>query len=169
MFVDPYEKICSHVDFVFGDGISSVLADNLGIEYSKKTGKIKSFSIDNRLIGTFRTDGGIALTIFGATLFIKHKQFLEHCIVPIDDAIPFVSEGRSLFVKHVLHCGLSVRCGSEVAVIDKNQSILAVGRSLFSHSYYAQIANENAVKSNDLSQIRGIGVKIREGIKSRST
>jgi uncharacterized protein with predicted RNA binding PUA domain len=168
LFVNPYEKICSHVDFVFGAGISSILSENLDIEYSKKTGKIKSFSIDGNLVGTFRTDGGIALTIYGANLFLEHKRFLEHCLVPIEDAIPFVSEGRSLFVKHVLHCGLSVKCGSEVAIIDKNQSILAVGRSLFSSGYYAQMANEHALKSHGASHLRGIGVKIREGIKSRS-
>ena len=169
LFVNPYEKICSHVDFVFGNGISSILPENLDIEYSKKTGKIKSFSIDDKLIGTFRTDGGIALTIYGANVLLEHKQFLEHCIVPLEDAIPFVSEGRSLFVKHVLHCGSSVKCGSEVAVIDNNQSILAVGRSLFSSGYYAQMTNEHALKSHSASQLRGIGVKIREGIKSRST
>lgn len=146
-----------------------MLSDNIDIEYSKKTGKIKSFSIDDKLIGTFRTDGGIALTIFGATLFLEHKQFLQHCIVPTEDAIPFVSEGRSLFIKHVSHCGLSVSCGSEVAIIDQNQSILAVGRSLFSCIYFTQMANEHSVKSNGALQIRGIAVKIREGIKSRST
>lgn len=169
LFVNPYEKIRSHVDFIFGPGTSSLLSENLEIEYSKKTGKIKSFSMNEKLIGTFRSDGGIALTIFGARLFIRHKPFLQHCIVPVQDAIPFVSEGRSLFVKHVSHCGSCVRCGSEVAIIDSNQSILAVGRSLFSSSYFAQMANEQSRKSNGILQIRGIGVKIREGIKSRST
>jgi len=169
LFVNPYQKICSHVDFVFGGGISSTLSDNIDIEFSKKTGKIKSFSIDGKLIGTFRTDGGIALTIYGANLFIRDKQFLENCIIPIEDAIPFVSEGRSLFVKHVFHCGSNVKCGSDVAIIDKDQSVLAVGRSLFPYSYYVQTGNEGDSSLNGLSQIRGIGVKIREGIKSRST
>ena len=170
LFVNPYQKICSHVDFVFGNGISSLLSPDLDIEYSRKTGKIKSFSIDNKLVGTFRTDGGIALTIYGATLFLKHPQFLENCVTPIEDAIPFVSEGRSLFVKHVLCCGSNVKSGSDVAVIDKNQSVLAVGRSLFPSTYYSQILKDNQVAVfQGESQIRGIGVRIREGIKSRST
>ncbi|HKR72915.1 MAG TPA: PUA domain-containing protein [Candidatus Nitrosocosmicus sp.] len=168
LFVNPYQKICSHVDFVFGNGISSSLSGNIDIEYSKKTGKIKSFSIDGKLVGTFRTDGGIALTIYGATLLLRDKQFLENCIIPIEDAIPFVSEGRSLFVKHVLHCGSNVKCGSDVAIIDKNQSILAVGRSLLPFGYYSQGGKEWDLSSNRRSQIRGIGVKIREGIKSRT-
>lgn len=157
------------MDFVFGGGIGSSLSENIEIQYSKKTGKIKSFSIDGKLVGTFRTDGGIALTIYGATLFLKDKQFHKNCIIPVEDAIPFVSEGRSLFVKHVLHCGSNVNCGSDVAVIDRDKTVLAVGRSLLSYSYYAQAGNERDSRSNGLPQIRGIGVKIREGIKSRST
>ena len=168
LFLDPYQKICSHVDFLFGRDTSSILPNDLELEYSRKTGKIKSFSINGKLIGTFRTDGGIALTINGANLFLKQKEYLSNCVIPIEDAIPFVSEGRSLFVKHVLRCGENVRSGSDVAVIDKNQSVLAVGRSLLPFSYYSQSLDDIANHPRD-SLIRGIGVKIREGIKSRST
>lgn len=145
-----------------------MLPKDLELEYSRKTGKIKSFSIDGKLIGTFRTDGGIALTIDGAKLFLKQKGYQSNCVVPIEDAIPFVSEGRSLFVKHVLKCGENVKSGSDVAVVDKNESVLAVGRSLLPFSYYLQSLDDIA-DHNRGSLIRGIGVKIREGIKSRST
>lgn len=156
------------MDFLFGRDISSILPKDLELEYSRKTGKIKSFSLDGKLIGTFRTDGGIALTINGANLFLKQKGYLSNCVIPIEDAIPFVSEGRSLFVKHVLRCGENVRSGSDVAVIDKNESVLAVGRSLLPFSYYSQSIDDIANHQRS-SMIRGIGVKIREGIKSRST
>ena len=156
------------MDFLFGRDTSSILPNDLELEYSRKTGKIKSFSINGKLIGTFRTDGGIALTINGANLFLKQKEYLSNCVIPIEDAVPFVSEGRSLFVKHVLRCGANVRSGSDVAVIDKNQSVLAVGRSLLPFSYYSQSLDDIANHPRD-SHIRGIGVKIREGIKSRST
>jgi len=156
------------VDFLFGRGISSILPKDLELEYSRKTGKIKSFSIDGILIGTFRTDGGIALTIDGARLFLKQQVYQSNCVVPIEDAIPFVSEGRSLFVKHVLKCGENVKSGSDVAIVDKNQSVLAVGRSLLPFSYYLQ-SLDDITDHNRSSLIRGIGIKIREGIKSRST
>jgi uncharacterized protein with predicted RNA binding PUA domain len=164
LLIDPFQKISSHVNFLFGQGISSVLPADIDVEYSKKTGRIKNFGSSGKLIGTFRTDGGIALTIYGAGLFLKHPNFLFNCIVPIDDAMPFVSEGRSLFVKHVYRCGINVRIGSEVAVINSKQDILAVGRSLFPFSYYHDKNYENS-----RSPLRGVGVKIREGIKSRST
>ena len=165
LLIDPLQKISSHVDFLFGLGTSSVLPlVDIEVEYSKKTGRIKNFGLGGKLIGTFRTDGGVALTIYGAGLLLKHVDFLHNCIIPVDDAIPFVSEGRSLFVKHVYKCGTNVKTGSEVAITDSNHCILAVGRSLFPFSYYHDQNYENS-----RSQLRGVGVKIREGIKSRST
>ena len=71
-------------------------------------------------------------------------------------------------LKHVLKCGENVKCGSDVAVIDKNKSVLAVGRSLLSFSYYLRSIDDIADRNRG-SLIRGIGVKVREGIKSRST
>ena len=165
LLIDPFQKISAHVDFLFGREISSVLPKCMEIEYSKKTGKIKNFGSNGRLIGTFRTDGGIALTIHGADLFLRHKSFASNCIIPVDDAIPFVSEGRSLFVKHVYKCGNNVKNGSDVAITDpRDNRVLAVGRSLFPFSYY-NTRLENPYRS----LLRGVGVKIREGIKSRST
>ncbi len=162
LLLDPNKKISSHVDFLFGRGVSSVLPTHLDMEYSRKTGKIKNFSTDGKLIGTFRTDGGIAITIEGAKLFLRHPNFLSsNCIIPVDDAIPFVMEGRSLFVKHVYRCGINIRCNSEVAVVDNNNNVLAVGRSLFPYSYYLD-------NDSDKTLLKGVGVKIREGIKSRT-
>jgi conserved protein with predicted RNA binding PUA domain len=164
LLIDPFQKISTHVNFLFGREISSVLPKDMGIDYSKKTGKIKSFSSNGKLIGTFRTDGGIALTIHGADLFLKNENFTPNCIIPVDDAIPFVSEGRSLFVKHVYKCGNNVKNGSDVAIIHpKDNHVLAVGRSLFPFSYY-----NTRLENHDRSLLRGVGVKIREGIKSRS-
>jgi uncharacterized protein with predicted RNA binding PUA domain len=171
LYVNPLEKILSSVDFIFGYGVSQVLPSNLEIEFSRRTGKVKSFSFEKNLIGTFRSDGGIALTIYGANLFLKSNVYRNNCIIPIDDAIPFVSEGRSLFVKHVDTCGSNVKCGSDVAIVDKQVKVLAVGRALLSTSYFLQLERENLGTNvdNSPSHVRGIAVKVREGIKSRTS
>mgnify|MGYP003042253200 CR=1 FL=1 len=148
------EKIAYQIDALFGKGVSSVIPKEISFDYSRKTGRIKSFAINNQLIGTLRSDGGIALTILGASIFINNREFKQNCIIPIHDALPFVSEGRSLFCKHVEWFGSNINIGSEVVVIDKNEDVLAVGKSVVSQS-----------------QLRGrkgdVAVKIREGIKSR--
>jgi uncharacterized protein with predicted RNA binding PUA domain len=148
------DKIYCHIDAIFGVGASSFLQEGLQFEHSKKTGRIKNFSIRNQLVGTFRTDGGIALTIFGATELLKNKQFRENCIIPIPEAIPFVSEGRSLFCRHVEWCGSNIRVGSDVAIINKDDIVIATGKALFGY---------NVIKKYR----KGVAVKIREGIKSR--
>jgi uncharacterized protein with predicted RNA binding PUA domain len=124
-------------------------------EFSRRTGRIKNFSIDARLAGTLRTDGGIALTILGAQhLLDNNGQFRENCVAPVQEAVPFVSEGRSLFCRHVEWCGANVKAGSDVAVID-GKKVVAVGAAILPSALMKQYS-------------RGVAVKIREGLKGRT-
>ena len=148
------DKIYCHIDAIFGVGISDILPEEgLQFEYSGRTGRIKNISIGSRLVATLRTDGGLALTLFGASELLKNKQFKENCVIPSDEAVPFVSEGRSLFCKHVEWCGSNVKVGSDVTIVDGVGKVLAVGRALIGFSHMKQYR-------------RGIAVKVREGIKS---
>ena len=156
--LNPRQKITRHIDSLFGNGISSALPiEKIQFEYSKRTGRVKNFSLGNQLIATLRTDGGLALTVFGAQELSKVKHFEQNCIIPTREALPFVSEGRSLFCKHVQWCGSNVRPGSDVAVL-KNDSIrvrvVATGVALFDSSLMKRYE-------------RGVAVRVREGIKRR--
>jgi len=126
-------------------------------EFSRRTGRIKNFSIAGRLAGTLRTDGGIALTIAGAQhLLDKSEGFRENCVASVQEAVPFVSEGRSLFCRHVEWCGSNVRVGSDVAVIDSsNNQVIAVGAAILPAKLMKRYS-------------RGVAVKIREGLKGRT-
>jgi conserved protein with predicted RNA binding PUA domain len=153
--IDAKEKVCRHVDALFGARVSDALPTDIQFEFSRRTGRIKNFSIGGRLAGTLRTDGGIALTIAGAQHFLDHsKQFRESCIAPVQEAMPFVSEGRSLFCRHVEWCGSNVQVGSDVAVIDGSR-VIAVGVAILPAGLMKQYS-------------RGVAVKIREGIKGRT-
>ena len=150
---DQKKKISQHIDILFGINVSKALPDEISWKFSR-TKRLKSFSADGKLIATVRTDGGLALTVYGAHLLIRMENFLQNCILPIDDVIPFVSEGRSLVCKHVRWCGHNIYCGSDTVVIDNNKNIIATGRSLFHHTVINKYSS-------------GVAVKIREGIKSR--
>lgn len=152
--MNPNEKISYHVDALFGKGVSGVLPKELSFSHSRKTGRIKNFGTNGRLIGTLRSDGGIALTIFGASILLTCDNFKHNCIIPNEEAIPFVSEGRSLFCKHVEWFGSNINIGSEAVVIDKIDDVLAVGKSVLSQSQL-------------LGRIGDVAIKVREGIKSR--
>lgn len=153
--IDPREKVCRHIDALFGAGISAVLPQDIGFEFSKRTGRVKNFSLEGKLAATLRTDGGLALTISGAQYFLDNStRFRENCVAPVQEAVPFVSEGRSLFCKHVERCGPNVKARSDVAVIDGDK-VIAVGVSL---------------KAAELMKLysRGVAVKIRQGLKGRA-
>jgi len=168
--IDARDKVCRHVDAVFGSGVSEALPSNgsdnrLQFEYSRKTGRIKNFSVDETLIATLRTDGGLALTVKGAQYFANNSRaFRENCtVVPMEDAVPFVSEGRSLFCRHVAWCGSNVNTGSDVAVLDSkngdsngnSSNVIAVGIAVLSASLMNKFS-------------KGVAVKVREGIKGRT-
>jgi len=153
--IDPREKVCRHIDALFGPGVSEALPADIQFEFSRRTGRIKNFSIAGRLAGTLRTDGGIALTIPGAQhLLDKRKEFHENCVMPVHEAMPFVGEGRSLFCRHVEWCGSNVKAGSDVAVVHGSK-VIAVGTAILPSMLMKQYS-------------RGVAVKIREGLKGRT-
>jgi uncharacterized protein with predicted RNA binding PUA domain len=76
-------------------------------------------------------------------------------VVPAADAVPFVSEGRSLFCRHVQWCGSNVKTGSDVAVLDGDNSVIAVGIAVLGAGLMSRFS-------------KGVAVKVREGIKGRT-
>src|SRR3712207_2519316 len=164
--IDPREKVCRHVDAIFGAGVSEALPDDIQFSFSRRTGRIKNFGIGGRLAITLRTDGGLALTIMGAQYLLENsKRFWENCVKPMQEAVPFVSEGRSLFCKHVEWSGSNIKVGSDVAIITGNSIIggndtnsprvIAVGVAILPSKLMKQYR-------------KGVAVKVRQGIKGRT-
>jgi uncharacterized protein with predicted RNA binding PUA domain len=165
--LDALDKVCRHVDIIFGPSVSNALMtaagnddNNIQFEYSRKTGRIKNFSIDGTLIATLRTDGGLALTLEGARFFTTNSTAFreQNSVIPVEEAVPFVSEGRSLFCRHVRWCGTNVKPGSDVAVLDKKEDggrVIAVGIAVFGAGLMVG------------SFSKGVAVKVREGLSSR--
>lgn len=158
--IDAREKVCRHVDAIFGAGVSHALPTaDMQFNFSKRTGRIKNFSIGGRLAVTLRTDGGLALTNAGAQYLLENsKQFRKNCVEPMREALPFVSEGRSLFCKHVQWCGSNIKVGSDVAIIDSSSGdsrVIAVGIAMLSSKLMKEYR-------------RGVAVKVRQGIKGRT-
>ncbi|MCP8308314.1 MAG: queuine tRNA-ribosyltransferase [archaeon] len=142
------------IDYLFGKGISQIIPiDRLNFTYSKRTGKIKSVLLDDKLIATFRSDGSIALTIHGAELLVKNPKFAENCVVVKDEAKDFIAMGRSVFAKHVLSCGDRIKPKSEVVIVDTDGNVIAVGKALLSAKMMRNFKS-------------GVAVKVRKGIKT---
>jgi uncharacterized protein with predicted RNA binding PUA domain len=169
--IDAREKVHRHVDALFGAGVSDALPTDIQFDFSKRTGRIKNFSIGGRLAITLRTDGGLALTIAGAQYLLENsEQFLENCVEPVPEAVPFVSEGRSLFCKHVEWCGSNIKVGSDVAIIGSCSDSGDYGDDGSGTSSRKVVAVGIAMLSSRLMKQyhKGVAVKVRQGIKART-
>src|SRR5574341_1325469 len=125
--LDPKQKIAVNMDAIFCPNISShVPVDKLDFTFSRRTGRIKNILLDNNLVATLRTDGGLALTIFGAKLLLQSPNFKENC-------------------------GNNVRVGSDVAILNEDGNVIAVGRAVLSAKMIREFK-------------RGAAVKVREGL-----
>ena len=94
----------------------------------------------------------MAITPFFAQLLLKSKKFKENCIEINKDAAPFVSEGRSVFCKHVTWCGKNIQIASDTPVIYQNR-VIAVGKAVLSTKMISDLE-------------RGVAIKIRDSLKS---
>jgi uncharacterized protein with predicted RNA binding PUA domain len=150
--MNPKDKITITFDYLFGKGIAKALPlDELEVASSKRTGRIRTISKDGQVIASFRSDGGIALTILGAQILSRQPAFAPNCVVVDRNVTEPIASGKSVFSKHVIQCGDRIRPGSEVVVLNEDGKAIAVGKAIIS--------------SKMIRSFRvGVAVKVREGI-----
>ncbi len=141
-------------DYLFGTGAGEALLSEgeVRIEYSKSTGRVRHVFVNGKRVLSFRpSDGTLVLTIEGARRLLKAIPPPRLRVVIKDEAIDFVKKGRSVFAKHVLVADSGIRPGMEVIVVDKHDSLVAIGRAVLS--------GEEMLIFN-----RGVAVKVRQGV-----
>lgn len=138
-------------DYQFGDGVGvKLFPENVKIEYSKRTGRIRYIYLNGKRLATLRpTDGFFSLSIEGA------KRIAENCaakcfVTVRNDVSKFIMDGGDVFSAHVVKADNEIRAKDEVIVVDENGKILAVGRAVLSG------VEMQAFKS-------GVAVKVRRG------
>ena len=152
MYMEPILKLQHTLDALFGNGVSRYMPKNVEMTFSKKTGRIRTVSHKGKLLCTLRIDGGLAISPYFAQLLMKSKTFRENCVEINKDAAPFVSEGRSVFCKHVVWCGKKVRISADTPVLFKDK-VIAVGKAVLSSEMI-------------LDFDRGVAIKVRDSLKS---
>ena len=150
--MDPVIKLKHTIDALFGVGMSKHLPKNLDMTFSRKNGRIRTVSHEDKLLCTLRIDGGLAISPYFAQILLKNKKFKENCVEINQDAAPFVQEGRSVYCKHVVWCGKNVKISADTPVLFKNKVIL-VGRAILS---------KEMIDDFD----RGVAIKVRDSLKS---
>lgn len=149
-------KVRSIADYQFGKGVGAKLfPDNIEIEYSKRTGRIRYISLNNERLATLRpTDGILSLSIKAAQFMAENLAFAK-CFVTVKNGVSkFIADGGDVFAVHVVSVDDEVCAKDEVIAVDEDKHVLAVGRAVLSAS------EMKAFKT-------GVAVKVRHGVKNK--
>ena len=145
-------RIREIAEYQFGNGAGNVLfPDETKIEYSKNTGRIRHFYVDDMLVASFRpTDGLFTLTIAGAENLLKGYKGLRFTVTVKKEFEEFIAQGKNLFAKHVSYSDDEIRPGQEVIVVNEEKEVLGVGRAVLN-------------MDEMLAFQTGVAVKVRRG------
>jgi len=146
-------RVRATADYQFGKGVGTKLfPENIEIEYSPRTGRIRFINLNGKRLATLRpTDGLLSLSIEAAK-FMAEKTPSAKCFVTVkNDVSPFIAKGGDAFAMHVVKVDEEIRAKDEVIVLDENRKVLAVGRAQLSS------IEMTAFKT-------GVAVKVRHGI-----
>jgi predicted RNA-binding protein (TIGR00451 family) len=133
------------------DSGKKLFPDEVEIEYSHSTGRIRYVNLNGERIATLRpTDSLLSLSIKAADTIAKNSPD-AHCFVTVkQDIAKFVAEGGDVFSVHVVKADKEIHAKDEVVVLDEKGEVLAVGRAFLS------AAEMLAFKT-------GVAVKVRHG------
>lgn len=144
-------KLKYTLDALFGRGTSSRLPKDIQLNFSRKTGRIRTVTHSGKILCTLRIDGGLAITPYCAQILLKGAGFKKNCIEIDDDAAPFVECGRSVFCKSILWCGTNIHIGDDVPILFQGM-VIAVGKAVLSAKMMMDFE-------------RGVAVKVRDSVK----
>ena len=126
-------QVRTMADYQFGKGCGMALfQDDVTFQLSK-TKRVRQILNKDRRIATVRArDGTLTLSLHGAELVkgCVPKDALK--VVVCEDAVPFVSKGKTAFAKHVVDIDKNLRAGEEVLVVDESDELIATGQLLLS-------------------------------------
>lgn len=150
------EKVRIIADYQFGSGVGlKLMPEDAFIEKSKRTGRIRRIWIEDVLIGALRpSDGFISLSLEGAFRLRKILQPPKYRVYVVgdDELFQTVKSGGDVFSKFVAKCDLNIIPKEEVMVVDRNDSLLAVGQAVLAGFEMGKFR-------------RGVAVKVRKGVE----
>jgi uncharacterized protein with predicted RNA binding PUA domain len=139
-------------EYLYGKGVARYLPwSRIVCVRSRRSQRMKKVLLEDRLLATVREDGSIAFSLECARYLMKSAAFRESCVIVKEDAVEFVSKGKSLFSKHVLEAGPNVKPGLEVCLLDRAGKLLAVGKAILPRDYMGRMQS-------------GAAVRVREGV-----
>ncbi len=127
------ELIRAIADFQFGRGVGEKLFPDSVKILKGKTGRIRWIYLNNTLLATIEpTTGFLILTYEGGLRLKEILEYPKYRIVISDEAVPFVSKGKSVFCKFVIDLDEEILPKDIVLIVDKKDNLIAVGEAKLS-------------------------------------
>ena len=129
--------------------------EKMTFKFSKNTGKMKHVYIDKVLQANYRPSlGTFSITIDAAKRILHKIDFPNFRVQVQSDVSEFISDGKSVFAKHVKTIDPNLRIGKEVFIVDEQDNLLAVGKLSLPPKYIPYFKF-------------GSAVNVRQGINSK--
>lgn len=130
----PLEKIRFLADVQFGQESGKALfGENIKIDISKNTGRIRTVRKNGEIIATMRAhDGYLALTMEGAKIIKELHKGIKNRVRVTEDSAKFNALGKSVFYQFIKECDPQIIPYNDVLVVDPQDNLVAVGRALAS-------------------------------------
>lgn len=129
----------------------SLFRGKIELVVSRNTGKIRNVISDGEHVLSMRAgDGLYTLREEGARRIMEVVPSPNMRVIIMDDAVPFVSEGKNAFCQFVIDADPEIRPMEEVIVVDSSDKFVATGRAVL-------------IRDEIKSLKKGIAVKIRSG------
>ena len=148
-------KVKAISDYQFGQSVTDLLFEDeneIRIEFSKNTGKIKHVYYKDKLLLNLRpTNGFFTLSLFSADKIINNIPPPWLRAVVMSEISDFIRKGRNVFCKHVIEIDKNLRALDEVIVVNQEDEILAIGKLLIPVPYVQSFNT-------------GVAIKVRKGI-----
>lgn len=158
--ISDFNRLKEIADYQFGQKSGEALfgdnPENIKIEKSKKTGKIRHVYQDDEIIVNMRAnDGFLILSDLGAIRLHKHLPKPNLRVVVSEDSEPFALKGKSVFNKFVIDCDEKIRRNDEVLIVNKDDKLLACGKSLLSSYEIKDFTIGQAIKTRKIKKLTG--------------
>lgn len=128
------QKIRSIANYQFGQGAGRILfPEGVTIRHSRRTGKVREVLWKGKLLVSLKaTSRTFALTFEGFRKLLEAFRPPRFRVTVQSDVAELIKQGRTVFAKHVKDADPEIRPQDEVAVVDEEGEILAVGKALLS-------------------------------------
>lgn len=134
-------------DFQFGRGAGEALfPDDVTFAYSN-TKRVRYVNLGKERLVTLRAnDGRFTLGYPGAKRLHEFLPAPANRVEVIDDAVPFVADGKNAMAKHVVKSDPNILAEDEVFVVDKDDNLIATGMAILAGSEMIGFNYGTAVK-----------------------